>query len=82
MIPAVIYAAAGRQEMCGLWKEALKNAEAGEGSVLVNNMLPQALAGRVWKWRKCFDAAVLLSLFMKAFPFMLGAWSQKKQPCF
>ena len=61
MIPAVLC----RRRDRDVWtygREALKNAEAGEG-VLVKNMLSRALAGEsVEVEGECFDAAVLLSL--------------------
>ena len=64
MIPAVLC----RRRDRDVWtygREALKNAEAGEG-VLVKNMLSRALAGEsVEVEGECFDAAVLLSLFVK-----------------
>lgn len=81
MIPAVL---CRRRTGCvDLWKGSIENAEAREG-VLVNNMLPRALAGeRCGSGGECFDAAVLLPVCEeKPFPSFRGAGPRKSSHVF
>lgn len=82
MIPAVLC----RRRDRDVWtygREALKNAEAGQG-ILVENMLSKALAGEsVEVEGECFDAAVLLSLFIKrSLSLLAGAMQPEKAAMF